>query len=99
MYSIFTYVFYYMLGYKTTEPKLSELHRMIVHKYAAKWRKLGKLLDIPTHTLAEIAVNNTNHPHFNEQCCMAVLEKWFKSTTEPTWCTIQKAIDYLSKEH
>lgn len=84
-----------MIGYKTPQPTLSELHRKIMHKYAAKWKELGTLLKIPTHILNAIAANNNNHPFFHNQCCLAMLEQWFIRTPEPTWDIIHKAIDDL----
>ena len=84
-----------MLGYKT--PTLSELQRMIVPNYAAKWKELGELLKLPVHSLDVIAIDNKNHPYFKQQCCMAVLEMWLKRTTVPTWSIMQKAIDDLPK--
>ena len=77
-------------------PELSELHRDIVPKYAAKWRDLGVELKIPVHQLDCIAVNHTNHPQYSEQCCKAVLLKWMEITPNPTWTVLQKAIGGLS---
>ena len=85
------YFIFYMLGSK---PTLSELHRMIGHKYVAKWRELGTLLNIPMHILNEFAADNKNHPYFHNQCCLAMLE-WLMRTTEPTWDIIHKAINDL----
>ena len=83
-----------MLGYETSKPKLSEMHR-IVPKYAAKWKELGELLKIPGYTLEEIASDNKHEENFKGQCCKGVLEKWLEITEEPTWSTIHKAIDEL----
>ena len=77
-------------------PELSELHREIVPKCAARWRDLGIELKIPQHHLNTIAVDNTNHPSYSEQCCKAVLQKWMEITPKPTYTTLQKAFDCLA---
>ena len=74
-------------------PELSELHREIVPKCAARWRDLGVELKIPVDRLDIIAVNHTNHPSYSEQCCKAVLKKWMETTPNHTWTVLQKAVD------
>ena len=77
-------------------PELSELHRDIVPKCAARWRDLGVELKIQKCQLDAIAADNANHPSCSEQCCKAVLQKWMEITPNPTWNMIQKATDNLS---
>ena len=77
-------------------PELSELHREIVPKCAARWRDLGIELKIPVHHLNTIAVDNTHHPSYSEQCCKAVLQKWMEITPKPAYSTLQKAVDCSS---
>ena len=77
------------------KPEISELHKHIVPKYAARWRDLGVQLKIPEHQLNTIAVNNTNHPSYSEQCCKAVLQKWMEINTNATWDMLQMAIGCL----
>ena len=77
-------------------PKVLELYRNIVPKYAARWRDLGLQLEIPLHHLDTIAVNYTNHPSYSEQCCKAMLQKWMEVTLNPTWSVLRMAIDSLS---
>ena len=84
----------YVLG--DTKPKESDLFRYIVPKVAENWRDLGVLLEIPNHHLDTIAVNNTNHPVYIEQCCKIMLQKWMEITTDLTWDKLQKSIDCLS---
>ena len=86
----------YYFSSASGRPELSELHRHIVPKYAARWRDLGVQLTIPQHHLNTIAVNNTNHPSYNEQCCKAMLQKWMEITPNATWSVLQMAIDSLS---
>ena len=64
-------------------------------RYAARWKDLGVQLNIPIHDLDIIAVNNTNHPSYSEQCCKAMLQKWMEMTTKPSWDILQKALDHL----
>ena len=84
----------YSLFSDSGKPEVSELHRHI--EYAAKWRDLGVQLKIPEHHLNTIAVNNTNHPFYNEQCCKAMLQKWMEITPDATWSILQLATNCLS---
>ena len=77
-------------------PELSELHRDIVPKYAARWKDLGVELKLPVYHLNTIAVDNANHPSHSERCCKAMLQKWMEITPKPTSTILQKAIDHLS---
>ena len=86
----------YSLSSGSRKSEVSELHRYIVPKYAARWRDLGVQLKIPEHHLNTIATNNTNHPFYSEQCCKAMLQKWMEITPDPTWSILQMAIDCLS---
>ena len=77
-------------------PEVSELHRYVVPKYAARWRDLGQLLELPEHYLNAIAQDNLYHPLCNERCCKSVLKKWMEITPDATWNSLQMAIDFLS---
>ena len=85
----------YSLFSDSGKPEVSEFHRHIVPKYAAKWRDLGVQLKIPEHHLNTIAVNNTNHPFYSDQCCKAMLQKWMEITPDATWNILQMAIGCL----
>ena len=85
----------YCLSSASEKPEVSELHRHIVPKYAVRWRDLGVQLKIPGHHLDIIAVDNINHPSYNEQCCKAMLWKWLEITPNATWNMLQMAISYL----
>ena len=86
----------YSLSSGSENPEVSELHSRIVPKYAARWRDLGVQLKIPEHHLNTIAVNNTNHPSYCEQCCKAMLQKWMEITPNATWSVLNMATDCLS---
>ena len=86
----------YSLSSGSGKPEVSELHRYIVPKYAGRWRDLGIQLKIPEHHLNTIAVNNTNHPFYSEQCCKVMLQKWMEITPDATWSILQMAIGCLS---
>ena len=89
-----TYVCYmYILG--DMKPKESDILRYIIPKFAAKWRDLGMLLEIPNYCLKTIAVNNTNHASYSEQCCKSMLQKWMEITPDFTWDKLQKCIGHL----
>ena len=78
------------------KPKISELHSRIVPKYAARWRDLGVQLKVPEYHLNTIAVNNTNHPSYCQECCKALLQKWMEITPNATWSMLYMAINCLS---
>ena len=86
----------YSLSSGSEKPEVSELHSRIVPKYAARWRDLGVQLKIPEHHLNAIAVNNTHHPSYCEQCCKVMLQKWMEITPNATWSMLHMAIDCLS---
>ena len=95
LFSKLIHVLYYLsLGSEKLE--VSELHRHIVPKYAARWKDLGVQLKIPEHHLNTIAVNNTNHPSYCQECCKMMLQKWIEITPNATWSMLQKAIGCLS---
>ena len=77
------------------KPEISELHRSIVPKYAARWKDLGIQLKIPEHHLDTIAANNRNSQSFCQDCCKTMLKKWMEISPYATWNTLQKAIDNL----
>ena len=87
----------YYLSSGSGRPEVSELHRHITRKYAARWRDLGVQLKIPQYHLDTIAADNTNHPSYSEQCCKAMLQKWMEITPNATWSVLQMAIDSLSE--
>ena len=68
----------YSLSSGSEKPEISELHRHIVPQICSKVEY------IPEHHLNTIAVNNTNHPSYCEQCCKAMLQKWMKITPNAT---------------
>ena len=76
-------------------PNFSDLHRIIVPRYAPRWRDLGVQLNIPISYLDTIAINNKNHPHHCHQCCTVMLQRWMEITTKPSWDILHKAIDHL----
>ena len=87
MYSLFN------LSTGNRKPELSELHRQIVPKYAARWRDLGVQLKIPINYLDEIAEDNANRPSCSRKCCKAMLQKWMEITPNATWDMLHSAID------
>ena len=83
-----------LIGNKKLE--ISELHRSIVPKYAARWKDLGIQLKIPEYHLDAIAADNKNSQSFSRECCKAVLKKWMEITPDATWNMLQKAINDLT---
>ena len=77
------------------KPEISELHRSVVPKYAARWKDLGIQLKIPEHDLDTIVANNKNSQSYCQDCCKAMLKKWMEITPNATRNVLQKAIDDL----
>ena len=77
------------------KPEISELHRSIVPKHAARWKDLGIQLKLPEHDLDTIAANNKNSQSYCQDCCKAMLKKWMEVTPDATWSMLQKATDDL----
>ena len=77
------------------KPEISELHRSVVPKYAARWKDLGIQLKIPEHHLDIIAANNKQSQSYCQDCCKAMLKKWMEITPDATRNVLQKAIDDL----
>ena len=71
--------------------EISELHRSIVPKYAARWKDLGIQLKIPENHLDIIEADNKK----SQECCKAMLQKWMEITPDVTWNMLQKAISNL----
>ena len=86
-------IYTHIIGNAT--PKLLDLQRDYVPKYAARWKDLGIQLSIDVNTLDVIAVNKVNHPNFCQQCCLAMFQRWLEITPEASWDLLQKAIDDL----
>ena len=78
-----------------TTPKLSDLQKDIVPKYAARWRDLGIQLNIPIYTLDIIAKDNANDREHARSCCRGMLNKWIETNTEATWNELHEAIANL----
>ena len=76
-------------------PELSDLNKIIVPKYTARWKDLGIELKILLYYLEAIEVDYVHYKSYNEQCCRAMLQKWMQMTPKPTWNKLNKAINNL----
>ena len=65
-----------------TTPLLKDLYQHITPQYAADWKVIGTLLELPTPTLDIIEHDN----HYKaRQCCNAMLSKWLEVGTTASW--------------
>lgn len=65
-----------------SQPKLKDLHTIITSEYAAHWKVIGTLLNIPKFTLDEI---NRKCPNNVDDCCNELLTTWLESDTTASW--------------
>jgi len=71
-------------------PLLKELYILITPDYAAYWKEIGVLLDIPEGRLAAI---NSNYPSDTMKCCNEMLAIWLKCNASVKWRDIITAVD------
>ena len=64
---------------------------------AARWKDLGLALKIPEYHLNNIEADYAGYPSRSVTCCKAMFKRWIQSTVNPTWDTLQKAIDNLPR--
>ena len=72
------------------KPLLKDLYQYIVPQYAAKWREIGTLLDLPSGELNTI---EAGYPTNVKWCCNKMLEKWLEMDTTASWCKLFIAIE------
>ena len=73
------------------KPALTDL-LPIIPKYAARWREIGKELELKHYHLEIIDLDNAYHPYRTTQCFRCVLEQWLKEISSPTWGKLDDAI-------
>jgi len=71
-------------------PLLKDLYTLITLNYAAHWKEIGVLLDIPEGRLAAI---NSDYPSNSVKCCNEMLAIWLKRNTSAKWKDIITAVD------
>ena len=82
----------------TGRPLLKDLHNYITPNFAAQWRMIGTLLDLPSGTLDIIKYDNHDKAR---PCCDAMLEEWLEVDPSASWEKLLKVIKSLpvSSEH
>ena len=73
-------------------PQEKELTDYVTSKFASKWEKLGRQLNIKEDLLKNIQKDN---PNDYEGCCNKMLSGWLDTTTNPSWEIILNATDKL----
>ena len=73
-----------------TTPSLKDLYECITPKYAAKWRVIGTLLDLPNGILQAI---EAEYPINVEWCCNKMFEKWLEVDPTASWEKLFTAIE------
>ena len=73
-----------------TRPELKQLTAHVTPSYAAQWRTLGILLDIPLGILQSIEYDYSKNCF---ECCNRMLTEWYERDTKATWQKLFGVID------
>jgi len=71
-------------------PFLKDLYEHITPQYAADWKVIGALLDVPRGEIRAIEAGN---PTNTKWCCNSMLESWLELDTGATWRKMFCAIE------
>ena len=71
-------------------PLLKDLYEHITPQYAADWKVIGVLLDLPAGEIRAIEAGN---PTNTKWCCNSMLEYWLEVDTSATWRKMFCAIE------
>jgi len=69
---------------------LKDLYQHITPHYAAYWKVIGTLLDLPYGNLKAI---EAEHPTNIRWCCNQMLEKWLEIDSTASWEKLLEVID------
>ena len=76
-----------------TTPSLKDLYEHITPQYAADWKVIGTLLDLPS---AELRAIEAKFPTNVKWCCNQMLEKWLGLDTTASWGKLFTIIESLA---
>ena len=71
-------------------PSLKQLYEHITPHFAADWKEIGVMLNLPTGELKAIAMGNPTNVKW---CCNSMLEKWLDIDTTASWEKILAAVN------
>ena len=74
----------------STTPLLKDLYQHITPQYAADWKLIGILLDLPSGELKAI---DAGYPTNVKWCCNQMLEKWLDIDTTALWGKLLAVIE------
>ena len=74
-------------------PLLKDLYQHITARYATSWKRIGKLLGLPSEQLSDI---EAEYPTNSKRCCNEMLEKWLETDSSPSWGKLLRAIESLA---
>ena len=73
----------------SSTPSLKDLYEHITPHYAADWKVIGTLLDLPSGELKTI---EADHPNSVKRCCNEMLDKWLRIDAEASWGKLLEAV-------
>ena len=74
----------------SSSPLLKDLYQHITPRYAADWKVIGTLLDLPSGELKSI---EAGYPTNVKWCCNQMLEKWLEMDPFASWEKLFKVIE------
>ena len=74
----------------STTPLLKDLYQHITPQYAADWKLIGILLDLPSGELKAI---EAGYPTNVKWYCNQMLEKWLDMDTTASWGKLRAVIE------
>ncbi|XP_065887423.1 uncharacterized protein [Dysidea avara] len=80
---------------KDVTPKMRDLNRYVVRKYAANWKDIGIELGLEFDVLNMIEKDN---PQQSDSCLQITLDRWLRSTHNATWKTLEVVLTNVRRE-
>ena len=79
------YIFYWIVAI----PLLKDLIQRVTPRYAADWKRIGILLNLP---IGELNAIEAGYPTNVKWCCDRMLEKWLETDLTASWKRMLTAI-------
>ena len=76
---------------------MKDLYSNVVEQYAKDWKRLGLELGLEDYEVDIISANNEYHSNKVVVCSIAILERWLRVASSPTWGKLDDAIKKIKK--
>ena len=88
----YVYLYWMCINIGRERPKLKDIHRHFIPKWASKWRELSAQLNIDRH---QMDIIENDHPNDCKRCCRKMLSDWLDSNSAACWEDITTAVDNI----